>query len=62
MAYKKGRAVATNEAQRALANTQQAMPVEFVDRGAYDELQAAYNELKGVYDGRFTALSNRLTT
>ena len=56
MAYKKGRAVATNEAQRALANTQQAMPVEFVDRGAYDELQAAYNELKGVYDGTNSAL------
>lgn len=55
MAYKKGRAVATNEAQRALTNTQ-AMPVEFVDRGAYDELRAAYDELKGVYDGTVNEL------
>ena len=43
MAYKKGYAVGINEAQRSLPNVQQPA-VEFVDKGAYDELQALYNK------------------
>lgn len=42
MAYKRGYAVATNEVQHALPPVQ-TMPVEFVDKSTYDELQAAFD-------------------